>query len=386
MLALDSKTGALVWDVEVADHETGYSKTGAPLVVKDMVITGIGGGEYGIRGFIDAYDAQTGERRWRFHTIPASGEPGNDSWEGDSWKTGGAPTWVSGAYDPELDLVYWGTGNPGPDWNGDVRLGDNLYSDSLVVLEADTGELRWFFQFTPHDIWDWDATQHPVLVDAEFGGRQRKLLLWANRNGFFYVLDRVTGEFLMAREFAKQTWATEIDEQGRPLVKPEAVPRPEGTLVFLSAEGAANWWSPAYSPLTGLFYATAYDGAETYYIGEAEYVPGQMFVGSYPERNVPRDQYFSAIRALDPETGARVWEMPLKPKSTSGLLTTAGHLVFGGSVDGYFLALDDTSGALLWRLNLGGWVHAAPITYLSQGRQQVSIAAGTSIYTFGLAE
>ena len=248
LIALDAKTGALIWDVEVADYRAGYSITVAPLAVKDKVIVGIAGGEFGIRGFLDAYDAKTGKRVWRFYTVPGPGEPGNETWEGESWKTGGAPTWVTGSFDPELNLIYWGTGNPGPDYNGEVRKGDNLYSDCVIALDADTGKLKWYFQFTPHDVHDWDATQIPVLVDAEFRGHQRKLMLWANRNAFFYLLDRETGEFLLAKAFARQTWAERIDEKGRPVRKPKTSPTSEGTLVHPAVEGGTNWYSPSYSP------------------------------------------------------------------------------------------------------------------------------------------
>lgn len=384
LIALDTRTGNVIWDTRVADEKAGFSITSAPLVVKDKVIIGVGGGEYGVRGFLDAYDAGTGELVWRFYTVPGPGEPGHDTWEGDSWKTGGSPTWMTGSFDPELDLLYWGTGNPAPDWNGEVREGDNLYSNCVLALDPDTGELRWYFQFTPHDVHDWDAAQIPVLVDAELEGRPRKLMLWANRNGFFYVLDRQTGEFLLAREFAKQTWAERIDENGRPVRIPGTFPSDEGTLVYPSVNGAANWWSPAYSPTTGLFYVTAYDGADLYYIGEDEHRPGLPFLGSGANQDEPFDKYFSAVRALDPRTGELRWEYPLWPKSTSGLLSTGGGLLFGGSIDGYFYALSDETGEELWGMNLGGMVHAAPITYIAQGEQQVTIAAGSAIFTFSL--
>ena len=386
LIALDIKTGDLLWKTEVARGLSGNSITAAPLVVKDMVITGIAGGEYGIRGFIDAYDVATGELRWRTYTIPAAGEPGNDTWEGDSWKTGGAPTWVTGSYDPQLNLVYWGTGNPGPDWNGEVREGDNLYSDSVLALNADTGKLEWYFQFTPHDVHDWDACQVPVLIDAEIGGRERKLMLWANRNAFFYVLDRETGEFLHAKAFAEQTWAEGIDKKGRPIRVPGMFPSPDGTLVYPSVNGAANWWSPSYSPKTGLFYAMSYDGADTYYIAEAEYREGELFVGGYPQRLVPQDVYTSAVRALDPATGERRWQYEVQPKSTSGLLSTAGDLVFGGTLVGNAFALDARSGKELWHASLGGNVHAGPITYLVGGKQHVTIAAGHALFTFRLRD
>lgn len=384
LIALDVKSGTVVWDVQVADPAAGYSKTAAPLVVGDKVISGIAGGEYGIRGFLDAYDAETGERAWRFYTIPGEGEPGNDSWEGDSWKTGGAPTWVTGSYDPALNLIYWGTGNPGPDWNGEAREGDNLYSDSVVALDAETGRLKWHFQFTPHDVHDWDATQTPILADLEFDGRPRKLILWPNRNAFFYVLDRESGEFLRATEFAKQTWAERIDESGRPVRIPGMLPSEEGVLVFPSVTGAANWWSTTFSPRTELIYVVTYDGAEVYYIGEDEYAPGQLFVGGGHERYVPQETYASMVRALDPRTGETRWEYRLQPKTVSGLLSTASDLVFGGSVDGYFYALDAVDGEELWRMNVGGQVKAAPISYMAGGQQFVTIAAGSAIVTFGL--
>jgi len=384
LIALDAKTGTVQWETQSADPNTGYSKTAAPLVIGDKVISGIAGGEYGIRGFLDAYDAETGELAWRFYTIPGEGEPHNDTWEDDSWKTGGAPTWITGAYDPELNLVYWGTGNPGPDWNGEDREGDNLYSDSVVALDADTGELRWHFQFTPHDVHDWDATQIPILIDIEFDGRPRKLMLFPNRNAFFYVLDRVTGEFLRGTPFAKQTWAERIDENGRPIRIPGMFPSEEGVLVYPSVNGAANWWSNTYSPRTELLYVVTYDGADTFFIGEDEYVPGEMFLGGAPERLVPQETYASMIRALEPRTGDTRWEFPLQPKTQSGLLSTASDLVFGGSVDGYFYALDAVNGTELWRMNVGGNVKAAPISYMVGNVQYVTIAAGNSILTFGL--
>ena len=290
LIALDAATGTELWDRKIADHLAGYSMTAAPLVVKDMIVTGTGGGEYGIRGWVDAYDAKTGERRWRAYTIPGPGESGNDTWEGDSWKTGGASTWMTGSYDPDLNLIYWGVGNPGPDWNGAAREGDNLYSDSVIAIDADSGEIKWHFQFTPHDIHDWDACQVPVLVDMVIGGRERKLMLFANRNGFFYVLDRETGRFVQGREYAMQTWAQGLDDSGRPIRVPDMEPTPEGRLVFPDVNGASNWWSPSFSPATELFYTMAYDGGAMYYSAESEYVPGQLFVGGShvpPRRATP---------------------------------------------------------------------------------------------------
>ncbi len=388
LVALDSKSGHVRWDVKVADYETGYAITSPPLAVKDMVITGIAGGEYGIRGFLDAYDAKTGERRWRTYTIPGSGEPGHESWEGDSWKTGGSPTWVTGTFDPQLNLLYWGTGNPGPDWNGDVRRGDNLYSDCVLAFDVDTGEIKWHFQFTPHDVHDWDATQVPVLVDAVIDGKPRKLLVTGNRNAFYYVLDRVSGEFLAAKAYAKQTWAKSIDKNGRPIRAPNTFPSKEGTLVSPDVIGATNWYSPTYSPKTQLFYITAFDGGGKYFVANDEYRPGEQFLGGFAtftggSGSFPDPSYMSAVRALDATTGERKWEFRIHPRSGTGLLATAGNLVFGGTGQGYFFALNATTGQELWRLDIGGRVYAAPITYLVDGEQQVTIAAGNALFTFG---
>lgn len=388
LVAIDAKSGNVRWKVTVADNKAGYSITGAPLVVKDLVLTGIAGGEFGIRGFIDAYDAETGELRWRTHAIPGPGEPGHDTWEGDSWKTGGAPTWLTGSFDPELNLVYWGVGNPGPDWNGEVRIGDNLYSDCVLALDADTGKLKWHFQFTPHDVHDWDACQVPILIDAEFRGQPRKLLTMANRNSFFYVLDRTNGEFLLAREFARQTWCESIDEKGRPKERPDSLPTKEGNYVSPDLVGGSNWWSPTYSPLTGLFYVTAYDGGGKYFLGEAEYKPGRQFLGGFGtvEERAPSGtpEFVCAMRAIDPLTGERKWEYRLVPRSSSGLLSTAGNLLFGGTSTGNFYALEASTGQERWRLDIGGVIHAAPVSFSVDGKQYISIASGSALFTFGL--
>ena len=386
LVALDSKTGNVLWDVQMADAKAGYSKTAAPLVIGNKVITGIAGGEYGIRGFVDAYDVKTGARDWRFYTIPGPDHPDNQSWEGDSWRTGGSASWMTGSYDPELNLRYWGTANPGPDYNGEVRRGDNLYSDSVVALDAETGELRWYFQFTPHDIHDWDSTQIPVLADAEFNGDARKLMLWPNRNGFFYVLDRETGEFLLGKPFARQTWADGLDENGRPIVRPNTAPTLEGTLLSPPIGGGSNWWSPSYSPRTGLMYVMAYDGETIYYLREEEFVPGDSFRAGGGQTPRPAETYVSAVRAISPQTGDLKWEYRVQPKSTSGLLSTAGDLVFGGSVDGFFFALDALTGDELWHKNIGGRIHAGPMSYALDDRQYVAIAAGNAVFTFALDE
>jgi alcohol dehydrogenase (cytochrome c) len=284
-----------------------------------------------------------------------------------------------------LNLTYWGVGNPAPDWNGDVRKGDNLYSDSVVALDADTGKLKWYFQFTPHDLWDWDAVQVPVLVDREFKGQKRKLMLWGNRNGFYYVLDRATGEFLLGKAFIHQTWADGLDEKGRPIMRPEAAPTPEGTKVYPGVQGGTNWYSPSYNPQTGLFYLSVWEYADYYHKGDPTYAKGNRYLGSVPRR-VEGEPGYGAVRALDPETGEKEWEFRMVEVSNSGLLSTAGLVLFSGSNEGHFFALDAHNGKELWRTNLGGRAYASPITYLVDGKQHVSIATGHSLYTFVLGE
>lgn len=394
LVALNAKTGAVLWDVEVADYRSGYSVTVAPLIVKDMVISGIAGGEYGIRGFLDAYDIRTGQRRWRFWTIPGPGEKGNETWSGDSWKRGGGPTWVTGSYDPEQNLIIWGTGNPSPDWNGDVRLGDNLYTDSAIALDADSGKLKWHFQFVPHDVHDWDAVQVPVLVDGDWQGQRRKLVYWAHRGGFFYVLDRLTGKFLLGKPFATQTWAKGLDANGRPIRNPGIDPTPEGVLVWPGVQGATNWYSPSYSPQTGLFYLTAWENKGLYRKGDAEYIAGNRYIGSVPKIDLEDEPGYGTIRAIRPQTGDRVWERKLHTKPWSGVLSTAGGLVFGGSggwitrdrpeMEAWFYALDAGDGRELWRINLGGDMSSSAMTYQVNGKQMIAMPAGSGLFVFAL--
>ena len=383
LIALDAHSGAVRWDTEVADHKTGHCITVAPLAINDKIVIGISGGEAGIRGFLDAYDAKTGKRAWRFWTIPGPGEPGHESWSADAWKTGGGPTWVTGSYDPALNLIYWGTGNPGPDWNGDPRPGDNLYTCSLLALDADTGKLKWHFQFTPHDVHDWDATEIPVVADIPVRGRDRKVVAMANRNGFYYLLDRRTGEFLQATQYAKQTWAKDIDDSGRPVLLPGAEPSVEGTLAWPSLQGATNWFSPSYNPLTRVFYVAVREMGSYYYKGEADYKPGTFFAGG-GERTLPDDQLYGAIRALDASTGKQRWEFRLHSPPWAGVLSTAGGLVFGGSDEGNFYALDALTGAPLWDFQTGGPMAANPIGFTIDGHQHVAMAAGHGVFVFGL--
>ncbi len=400
LIALDAKTGKPIWNIKVADVKLAYSVTMAPLVVKDKIIVGVGGGEFGIRGFIAAYDPKTGNELWRFYTIPAPGEPGSESWTGDNWKTGGAPVWNNGSYDPGLNLLYYGTGNPGPDWNPAQRPGDNLYADSVVALDPDTGKLKWHFQFTPNDGYDYDSTQIPVLADMDWNGKPAKVMLWANRNGFFYALDRETGKFLRGAPFEKVNWASGLDGNGRPIQTPPAA----GDPVYPGNQGGTNWYPPAYSPRTGLFYFSAWENYTSAYRREAAvYEPGRNFAGGAPAgippapgaptigigRRGPINYWTNEVGsgatiALDPKTGKEAWRFPQFDVTDAGMLTTASDLLFTGGREGYFYAFDAKAGKLLWKANLGGSIVNAPVTYQVDGRQFVSVISGNVLATFAL--
>ena len=388
VIALDAKSGKELWKTQAADPKQRYSMTHAPIVIKDKVIAGVAGGEFGIRGFIAAFDVNTGKEVWRFYTIPGPGEPGHESWSGDSWMHGGAPIWATGSYDPETNLTYWGTGNAGPDWDGDARQGDNLYSSSVIALDADTGKLKWHYQFSPHNEFDWDATQIPVLADMQFQGRPRKVMLWANRNGMFYVLDRTNGQFLLGKPFTKVNWASGFDERGRPIRVPGIQPTKEGTLVYPGNQGGTNWYNPSFSPRTGMFYIPTWQNSSSIYVkGEAppEFHDNATFSGLFPKVSNTGEDVYSSILAVDPQTGAKKWEYRLSAPSTeAGILTTAGDLLFSGGRDGAFYALDARDGKLLWETNLGPSVSAGPMTYMVNGKQYVSIQGGSSLFTFAL--
>jgi alcohol dehydrogenase (cytochrome c) len=399
LIAIDAKTGGLVWNVAVAGArpDTGYSFTVAPLVVKDKVIIGTAGGEYGVRGFLAAFDAKSGREVWRFHTIAGPGEPGAETWAGDSWKTGGGSIWVTGSYDADLNLTYWGVGNPGPDWNGDGRLGDNLYSDSVVALDADTGALKWHVQFTPHDVYDYDSVQVPVLADIQWQGKPRKAMLFGNRNGFFYVLDRTNGQFLLGKPFTKVTWTTGLDAKGRPQ---NMVPLSEdGVLIYPGVQGGTNWYSPSFSPRTNLFYLPMWgDTYSTFTKRPVEYKEGQRFTGALPampirlltpgpsiNRRRPEEGW-GGIQAIDPNTGEKKWEFKMADVVDAGVLSTASDLLFTGGREGYALALDAKTGAMLWKANVGGSVSNGPMTYMLGGRQYVAFAAGSSLFVYALRQ
>jgi PQQ-dependent dehydrogenase (methanol/ethanol family) len=386
LIALHRLTGQLLWDVEMADPKQHYGTTSAPLVVNDLVIGGISGGDEGIRGFLDAYKASTGERVWRFWTVPGDGEPGSETWVGKAAEHGCAATWLTGSYDPELKTIYWPTGNPCPDYNGDERKGDNLYSSSVIAIDPETGKLKWHFQFTPHDLHDWDATESLVLVDAPFQGKPRKLLLQGNRNGFFYVLDRVTGKFLLGEPFVKRiTWATGIGPDGRPKLAPNSEPTPGGTLTCPSVSGASNWPSTAFNPSTGFFYLMAQESCNVYTKNSQWWIQGQSFYGG-GTRRAPGEINAKFLKALDINTGKVAWEVPVDGGILqSGLMSTAGGLIFYGDTNGgSFVAADAKTGKLLWHFDTGmGW-KAGPMTYAIDGKQYIGVAAGTSIMTFSL--
>ncbi len=393
LLAIDAKSGTLVWKTKVAEAADRFSITMSPNVIKDKVIVGTAGGDMGIRAHISAFDAKTGEEVWRFYTIPGPGEPGNETWSGDSWKTGGAAVWNAGAYDPETNLAFWGTGNPAPDWDGSVRLGDNLYSDAVVALDADTGELKWYYQFTPHDELDYDATQVPVLADIEWRGEPRKVMLWANRNGLMYVLDRVTGEFLDGKPYVVHNWWAGFDEKGRLIRKPDMEVTREPKVFYPHVHGAINWQPPSFSPKTGLYYVSHWEnssivGIEGQFpqpngVNRRQTAMGQ--VNLEPFFNT-EDEAYGVIRAYDPNTLDPVWEHRMADITWAGVLSTAGDLVFGGGREGYFLALDARTGELLWRQSLGGQINAGPMTYAVNGRQYVTIAAGSALFAFRLRD
>ncbi len=396
LVALDAKNGRVVWNIEVADPKLGYSITEAPLVVKDKVILGPAGGEYGISGFIAAYNVATGKLMWKFNTIPGPGQPGHDTWAGDSWKHGSAGSWVTGSFDPELNTVYWGTGNPGPDWNADERAGDNLYSCSVVALDADTGELKWHFQFTPNDTHDWDSAQVPVLADINWDGSKRKLILWANRNGFFYVLDRTTGKFIRGNPFVHETWATALDKNGRPIPAPNTQPAVEGVKLYPGMQGGTNWYSPSWSQRTGLFYLSAWKDYYSYFSKlPDDYVAGKTYFGGatksalQPIRRGPINTWtdvagHGAVIALDPLTGEEKWAFNMHDVSDSGMLTTATNLLFTGSREGYFWALDAETGKPLWHATTGGQISSTAVTYMVEGKQYIAISANHSVFAFAL--
>jgi alcohol dehydrogenase (cytochrome c) len=393
LLAIDAKAGTLLWNAKVAESSQRYSITMAPVVIKDKVLIGTAGGDAGIRGVVAAYDAVSGKEVWRIHTIPGPGEKGHDSWSGDSWKEGGAAVWNAGAYDPETNLVFFGTGNPAPDWDGRDRLGDNLYSNCVLALDADTGALKWYYQFTPHDEMDYDSTQVPVLADIDWRGTPTKAMLWANRNGLMYVLDRVTGKFLFGKPYVETNWMSGFDDRGRPIRVPGIVPSKEGTLVRPHVHGATNWAPPSFSPKTGLFYVAHWEHSgiialegqfpRSVGINSRQTQMGQTNLLPFFNND---DEAFGVIRAYDPNTLEPKWEYKMADITWGGVLSTAGDVVFGGGKEGYFVALDAKTGGELWKTPVGGQVNAGAMSYAVNGKQYIAIAAGSSLFAFGLRE
>ncbi|HUL64253.1 MAG TPA: PQQ-dependent dehydrogenase, methanol/ethanol family [Burkholderiaceae bacterium] len=390
LIALDANTGKQRWDIQVADYRDGYSMTSAPLALPDRIVVGVAGGEFGARGFLAAFDPDQGRLLWKFHAVPEPGEPGHETWGGDSWKTGGAPTPTTGAYDAERDLLIWGTGNPSPSFQAKVRPGDNLYSNSVVAVDAKNGKLKWYYQFTPHDEHDWDSNQQPVLADIPWQGRLRPVVLWANRNGFFYVLDRTNGQFLLGKPFAKQNWNDGFDEKGRPRTLASGRPSAKGSVVWPAIMSASNWWPPSYDASRKLMFVPTSDAAGVFFQTEgASYERGARFEGGAATQYSPNLPSSANVKAIDPLTGRIVWRTVLGTGSDTfvwtvgGVLSTDSGLAFVGYRDTFY-ALDSDTGKELWRIKLGARVRGSPISYLLNGQQQVAVAAGNTVFTFAL--
>jgi alcohol dehydrogenase (cytochrome c) len=385
LLCLDARSGNLLWDVAYATGNKNYGATSAPLIVKDKVLVGTSGGDDGVRGFVAAFDAVTGKEAWRFWTIPGPGETGSSSWPGDLYLHGGGTTWMPGTYDPELNTIYWGTSNPSPDFEGTVRPGDDLYTDCVLALDPDTGKLKWHFQFTPHDLADYDATETPVLVDMDWKGRPRRLLLEANRNGFVYTLDRSSGEFLAAKQFSlKQNWAKGIDQHGRPILT-DLIPNAEGTRICPGYSGATNWFSPSYSEKTHLFYFLTLEDCSVYSAKVEKFEEGRAYY-STGVKHLPDENAEKVLVAYDPVRNSFAWRVPQvgSTHSFAGVMSTATGLVFFGDDANSFEAVDGVTGKSLWHFNMGQSPHASPMSYAVDGKQYFAIAAGNDLFTFAL--
>jgi alcohol dehydrogenase (cytochrome c) len=389
LIALNRFNGELLWEAEMADWRQNYNGTSAPLTVGNLVISGTAGGDEGVRGFVAAYDQSSGKEVWRFWTVPLPGEPGSETWKGKDVEHRSGATWMTGAYDPQLDIVYWPVGNPGPDFDGDDRQGDNLYTDSILALDAKTGKLKWHYQFTPHDVHDWDAQEPPVLIDANWQGQPRKLLIEANRNGFFYVLDRSSGQLLLAKPFLKKlNWAEGIGKDGRPILK--ALPeQPNGdTYVCPGFQGGTNWFSTSFNPATGLYYFNALERCNVFSKSHGEWQPGKSYMGG-AARPAPGETFEKFLRAVNIQTGEIAWEVPQvsgQTTASAGVLSTASGLVFFGENSGTFMAVDASNGKPLWQFQTNSVWKASPMTYMFDNKQYVVIAAGQEILAFALPD
>jgi len=386
LIALHRLTGGLIWDTVMADSREHYGATSAPLIAGDLVISGVSGGDEGVRGKLFAFRADTGERVWTFKTIPDRADPEAATWIGKALEHGCGSTWLTGTYDVATDTLLWPVGNPCPDFNGDERQGDNLYTDSVVALDPKTGKRKWHYQFTPHDLHDWDATETPMLVDATFQGQDRQLLLQGNRNGFFYVLDRAAGTFLRATPFVRKlTWASKIGADGRPVLTDTYAPSPAGAQICPSMDGATNWMSSAYDPATKLFYLVALEKCNVFSKSAEWWKQGQSFYGG-STRPVAEEAPRKFVRAIELETGSIAWEREQfgPGENWGGLLATAGGLLFSADESGALVALDSATGASLWHLQFNTKWHASPMTYAVEGKQFIAIAAGSNIVALAL--
>ncbi|MFZ5931337.1 MAG: PQQ-dependent dehydrogenase, methanol/ethanol family [Pseudomonadota bacterium] len=380
ILALERRTGIVKWNIEITPYQDGFAATSAPLIVGDKAITGIAGGEYGVRGFFDAYDIATGKRLWRHYTVPAAGEPGAETWAGDSYKTGGSPTWTTGAYDVETDTLFWTTGNPSPDWNGDLRAGDNLYSNSIIAVDPATGARKWHYQFTPHDVWDYDGNSHIFLVDVDIAGKPVKAVVQPNRNGFFYALDRTTGKFLFAKPYVQElNWAKGFDEAGRPIVDPAAMPQDKPTMRVCPGNlgGLNGAWTATYSPLTKLAYVPSVEGCQNFAKGIVVNVKGIPLLGGMPDPiDVNEGKDHGVLSAIDVATGEIKWRYEDPDPMMGGAMSTAGGVIFSSTLDGHALALDAITGKELWRFRMGGAGRGQPVAYEADGKTYVAIPSG----------
>jgi len=387
LLCLDARSGNLIWDVAYASDNKNYGATSAPLIVKDKVLVGTSGGDDGVRGFVAAFDTQTGKEAWRFWTIPKPGEKGSETWPaGDIYTHGGGTTWMPGTYDPELNTIYWGTGNAAPDFDGTVRPGDNLYTSSLVALDPDTGKMKWYFQFNPHDLYDYDSIQTPVLVDAKFRGQMRKLVITANRNGFLYILDRTTGKYLYSKQFISiMNWAKGIDANGRPISN-NLIPNATGVTVCPSYAGGTNWYSPSYDPQTGMFYFRSLEACSLFQSKTEPFAEGRPFYSTGAKRPVGDTHNDVYINAFDLNKLDFAWrdKQVGQRMAWAGVMTTAGGLLAMGNDTQEFEIDDARTGKPLWAFNLGQEMHASPMSYAVDGKQYFAVAAGDDVFAFTL--
>ncbi len=386
LLCLDARSGNLLWDVTFVDGNKNYGATGELLIVKDKVIIGDSGGDDGARGFVAAYDTKTGKEAWRFWTIPGPGEFGNDSWPGDMWQHGGGSPWIAGTYDPELNLTYWGTGNPSPDYEGSLRPGDDLYTNCLLALDPDTGQLKWYYQFVPHDLWDYDAALTPVLVDTKFKGQPRKLVVMAQKDGYLYILDRTNGKFLFAKKISEDVnWAKGFDENGRPIPN-NLVPDSKGVTVCPTSSGGGNWPSPTYDPDTNLFYFRAMDDCAVFTVHPEPFQEGQLWYAG-GERRPHGVTQKAAIVAFNMDTLDYKWRDSLigGAWSWAGVMSTATGLLAYGDNDGNFVMVDAKTDKPLWHFSMGQQIYSSPMSYAVNGKQYFEIAAGNGeVFVFGL--